>query len=402
MCDIIRRVFVLGAGASKEHSRHFKRSMPLNLGFFNHDVLNEFWPITNEGAKTFRDSELRLFLEHYFDCNFKFRSEKCTEGADLDLERCLSFIESIRSFLPGYYKLDFPLEQARKDLLEYIRHVVVYIPYQRHIREKPDKKKYYYDYLASTLKPNDSIITFNWDVMLDYSLTQNEIGRNLLSRQLDLLQPKLDIDKDFEDHDVNRSFDAYYLKLHGSVNICICSNNSCLRNTFPVRFSPRWELGGIEECDLCGSLLENLMLPPNFNKKYNDNRFSQVQFQLASNILSSTSELIVVGYSFPDFDISAQTLFRAARTPLWMVHPKWGDRASSSNIQRICLVNPEIDNKEYIKRFKKIFGITSHDKTNWSYGHPIKFDCFASIEDYRKKRAVDWPRSRNRTPQNEV
>ncbi|RRJ66066.1 hypothetical protein EHV15_26485 [Paenibacillus oralis] len=358
------KVYIIGAGASKNETLSLPISMPLANEFFQKVYIDNFW---NHNEVNFESSSLLKILVHYFN----FNKDK---NFDVNIEEIYSFLET---FLNSYkFQLNRigknTVENAKIELLQYVYDVIRFIPWNF-------EDSSFYNFLASNIDENDSIITFNWDTMLESALRKTKMGKRLLANQNYLLNPLLSSfsnQSNYEETAKQNLHKGYFLKLHGSINLALCTNDKCWHNSIPFRFSTREELPELWACHACGNPLRLFIMPPFIHKSYNLNRFFQLQANLAVEKLSIAEEVIIVGYAFPIYDIDVQTLFRVI---------KLGPSETSSNhwLDKVTIVNPQIRNRSYISNIKNILGLNNAKET---YGHKILLSLYDSIEKFLKDK----------------
>ncbi|PIP08600.1 MAG: hypothetical protein COX51_03695 [Syntrophobacteraceae bacterium CG23_combo_of_CG06-09_8_20_14_all_50_8] len=210
-----KRVFILGAGASIGHS---KNDFPSITGFFrsarrlNYDNEEDY-------------AEIGEFL-------------KLAWGRDIHVKRDPIDIEEL------YTHIEIELERRPSPKLLKIRqHLLNLIVNVLWKLEKPIKNQQGdYDDFLRQLVGNDTIITFNWDLLLD-----NKLGReNSIKQaraiptgnqyeQYDNFVKNLSAYSEWtwahlsipEPYHSWKSDIGYYLKLHGSIDWFYCNNESC-------------------------------------------------------------------------------------------------------------------------------------------------------------------------------
>ncbi len=149
-----------------------------------------------------------------------------------------------------------------------------------------------------------SIITFNYDLGLDYSL---HVGRKILP------------DYGLSDVDLSDKKFVTYLKLHGSLNWGKCSK--CGKITAYRDFRVTEPKSGLDYSILpiiselktktcCGEPLEedSFIVPPTWNKTAYHTEIDQV-WKRAALELNDAENIFVLGYSLPDTDLFFHYLF---------------------------------------------------------------------------------------------
>lgn len=362
------RVFILGAGASKSDTKHLEISMPLATEFFDESYLQKHWDISNpyQTRIKFKDSALCRVVEQYFAKHGKANKLKIH---NVNIEEVYSFIEAYGSVSGSRSDLFDLLSAARQELLKYIIGVVRYVPF-------PLTKTRLHTLIAKKIKPDDSILSFNWDLLLDTTLKQTIGGRKLLAAQKRLLRGQgADPKDDYSEIAHRQLHEGYLLKLHGSVNLAACVNKSCVRHSSPYWFDELEETPDFWPCDSCGNRIEVLIIPPHAHKSYATSRFFSLQASIAAEKLSIADEIIIIGYSFPAFDLEARAMMRLARL----------DPDSPTDfetlLKRVVVVNPEADTNSYIEKICDLFGIGGQKP----HGHQVKLKTYLSVDEYIRK-----------------
>ena len=166
--------------------------------------------------------------------------------------------------------------------------------------------------LILKLKSSDSIISFNYDTISDFTLQcvkapQYRTYATLMSGRL----PRV---KDYEGSGV-------LLKLHGSVNWRQCPNSKCRFHRVPhIPFKnkskklPGLMTGSFDECLSCGHKRpEPAIIPPMTTKSIDKHNFYNRLWNIARVQLPRFDKIIFIGYSFPPNDAYTEWLFRQLR-----------------------------------------------------------------------------------------
>jgi hypothetical protein len=209
-----------------------------------------------------------------------------------------------------------------------------------------------------------ALITFNYDIALDYALMWRGVpyryGSNVKGDKVGLP----------------------LLKLHGSLNwgICECGalqtvSLSAIRDRLRMNgaiYSQRASaaypvsqfLGHFEHCT--GKLLSGpAIVPPSWNKTQYSQSFTQI-WNCAAEELASAENILVAGYSLPPTDSFFRDLFAVGM-------------ASRTRIKRFIVANPDASLKE---RFRDLLGPTVRDVYDF---WPITFE-----EVVKKLPKIDW------------
>ena len=150
-----------------------------------------------------------------------------------------------------------------------------------------------------------SIITFNYDLGLDYSLYKRKIVPDYGLSDIPLTARKI----------------ATYLKLHGSLSWGKCTNEKCgkiepYRNIQSPSHKPGADYDIIpvmdalkkQKCKNCGESLEAFIVPPTWNKTAYHEQIELV-WKRAAKELKGAEHIFVLGYSFPPTDLFFHYLF---------------------------------------------------------------------------------------------
>jgi NAD-dependent SIR2 family protein deacetylase len=369
------RIFFVGAGASRADSEELPVPLPLAREFFTTPYINAHWSrgIWGRGAP-FEESALARILQHYFGCSWSKSAGKLTLDCLINVEEVYSFIEICLQVYPAKFLFEREVfEQGRRDLLRYIVNVIRYVPWRL------DRPKLH-STIVRNLKPEDSIITFNWDLLFDQVLNRTKKGRVLLERQADLLNPFRAITTNQDRYEDVASADLHkgrFLKLHGSINLAICEKPDCALAAVPYRFGLEDEMLEGWPCRACGSPLEVMIIPPYVHKSYLSSRFSRVQASIAVNKISMAEEITIIGYSMPVFDFHARTLMRLARMSL-----EERGLGELLDLERLVIVNPQISDAAYRDQATELFGINHAADV---YGTRVELVLYSTIDEYIAK-----------------
>jgi hypothetical protein len=230
--------------------------------------------------------------------------------------------------------------------------------------------------LAQHLKPEDSVISFNYDLLMDQELLnngssplqyQNFCAKLLGTDLLDVGNSYREIRETLTDAvspgtSSGPTAPPYglYVKLHGSLNWFVCPNGSCPRSkSFVVVSSVTQCLGssvfGIDfQCNYCHSGLIPFLVPPLVQKPVMDIPQLRNIWGNAFALLANASKIVVIGFSFQPSDFYAAWLFRYALK--YTKHAK------------VWVVNPQNSQPEFRDRMKSIFA-SRYDGSYSSFDH---------------------------------
>jgi hypothetical protein len=161
--------------------------------------------------------------------------------------------------------------------------------------------------LFGTLQPEDSIVSFNWDTIADYTLELGAAPQYANYVQF-MTEPKTTPTRY-----ANRGL---LLKLHGSLNWLICASRACPASRRPVL--ARGSSGRLVDtptalwtCPLCGGKeIHPFIVPPASNKAISEDSFLRNLWMLALDKLYDVGHIVFIGYSLPPADSHAEWLFR--------------------------------------------------------------------------------------------
>ena len=191
------------------------------------------------------------------------------------------------------------------------------------------------------LKDNDTIITYNWDLLLDNILDREKIISNIknigqvedgiLKKQYLRMLMDLSAYRDLSWDRTSAPYEkynskGYYLKLHGSIDWLYCPNEDCglYSKVFPIK-----KIIGEYKCYECSSKMKHLIIPPVLNKNYSSFPFVKKLWNIALEELQSADELVIWGYRLPPTDF----------------YNRWLLRQKSEKLKKVSIINPECFNK---------------------------------------------------------
>ncbi len=287
----MKKVYFFGAGASKASIFEF----PTMRGFFRGEDLKL------QQYDQLRDLIYELFPNTPVD---ELNLEEMVSHLDLTLDDLgkRGLVEGIDSF------------QAQTQLMEYIVHRLK-LPDDPLKAVDPTHKQ-----LLTLLGPEDSLLTLNYDEVLDYALydlsPKSQDGSlshdSMLDRSYFLLQDTHLIDGDWPTLYHGEKGLGLYLKLHGSISWLYCPNPSCGNHQqfFPARVDWKIKPQKGEPCSRCGSSLEIVIVPPSVSKSFS--RFPKLGFlwRLAYEELVQADRIVLIGMSIPESDFNLRWLFR--------------------------------------------------------------------------------------------
>lgn len=274
-----------------------------------------------------RIQELYAWLEQTF---FIKRPDWVTAAS---FEEILSRLDLIRYYRP-YPDLDYrELEYYEELLLASFTGLLT--------TGKNNAKQSLYRSFLDFLSPGDSIVSFNYDLVLEMAMQQQNIAP-------DYMLPGECAPAYCELQDKNAKLPV--LKLHGSINLYFCP--FCKRTYFFSHSFTMHPLPGEQRpvCPACrtddGSCrrLKHLIIAPTLFKSYSLPSVRQLWF-LALDRLAKAAEIYFIGYSLPAEDILAFQLFDFA----WQM---------AAGKPRLTIVNGP---RASLEGFRQIYGEQFHN-----------------------------------------
>lgn len=220
-----------------------------------------------------------------------------------------------------------PYPAIRTELLQ-----VLYAVLDESIGHDPDCE--YHTNLIRCLGSEDTILTFNYDWLLDSTLKKHGLG--IWNPRIGYGVPAFEIGAKGRNTDfwacsdprtgrpVFPSESIRLLKLHGSMNWFPVTGNS-RRSRLHLR-QRWWAQNGSIECEI---------VPPEWNKPVRSGIYRQL-WRMARARLMETSAIAVIGYSFPQNDLHTQALMRV-------------DAHSAETLEYLIVVNPDKACRERIR-----------------------------------------------------
>lgn len=332
----MKKIFLLGSGSSIGHS---KGVFPSILGFFS--SAHALGLYGNEATKKIHNYARNLMGRNIFSSRSKIDIEALFTLIEIEIERNPS---------PK-------LLLIRLELLKLIQEILICL------EDQLPELQSEYNFFIEKLNPLDTIITFNWDILLDNLLSRTEIleglykkkkYKNLSAKQYYNFIVRLSAfsESTWSGMTFGHPYEewnpeiGYYLKAHGSIDWLYCSNEVCraFRKVFPA-INPRVD----HFCSECHEQLEFLIIPPVLNKGYRQYPVIRRIWNLAAKEMASVNVLVIWGYSLPPTDFYASWLLRLAR---------------EAPLEKLILINPEVISKSksrtnlrisFIRRYFDLF-----------------------------------------------
>lgn len=368
-----KTVYILGAGASYGHSN---REFPLVNDIFK--VAKQSHVISYKGD----ENKIRPI----FECVDLYIKENFNKNI-LDIRQKLD-IEDILT------NLEIDIEKTKSNDLQIIRDKVIkVILITFNILTKRSyqyKKSSEYYLFFNQLEDNDTIITYNWDLLLDNILDREKIISNIKNlgqikddifkkqylRMLTDLSAYRDLSWDRTSAPYKKYHSkGYYLKLHGSIDWLYCPNEDCglYSKVFPVK-----NIVDEYKCYECSSKMERLIIPPILNKNYSSFPFVKKLWNIALEELQSANELVIWGYRLPPTDF----------------YNKWLLRQKSDKLKKVSIINPECFNKIKNNRLQRnmiflepFLDIFKADKTTTEINYYENYNDYIDNIKYSEKHS---------------
>lgn len=289
------RVYILGSGFSAD------AGLPLSR-----DILKIIFKNPSHNSEVF---QLKKWLEENF-----YRNEPNWINHN-NFSEILSRIDLIRYYKPiqqvNYQELDRFEDFLIKLFINVLANNSLSIP-------EPFRK------FASGISSQDTIITFNQDLIIELALKQAGRRYNYLYGGK------------------SSGSNIPLLKLHGSVNLTFCPQCHLIAKAIAV------------VCPQCHIPMKPLIIAPTFFKSYQIPAIRSLWFAALKN-LSQAQELFFIGYSMPNDDLLSHQLFDFGyrlnpRAPVTVINGPRPSLAIFQNIYQQGINNSQLKFVEYMKK----------------------------------------------------
>lgn len=282
-------VYILGAGASAGFDRSSTgMRCPSAKNFFT--VADQV--LKSDPRETIDNyGSLIFFLKKYLNL-----SPADLENAGLDMQDVLTFLDLEMEYSDSPEEMD-QLQRARNEFMDLLS-----VTFGKVLDGPPCP---YHGALASSLGENDTVISFNYDLLMDIALYLNSphwdpisgYGLKAVPACRDTSLPAFCGSK------------VLLLKPHGSFNWVVCrtcgnfyvlpfaQNSTSLKWTSFKSFFPEPQ----------GHYLERLLIPPTLKKDIHG-KAMQLIWTRALNALKNAGRIVVIGYSLPATDFLVKRL----------------------------------------------------------------------------------------------
>ena len=239
----------------------------------------------------------------------------------------LEFLIATSEGMQATSKLADQLRQKRNRLMEALSAVLEASTVIGAISGPGARGCTYHRALAARLVPGDSVISFNYDCVMDDALRREGAGRWSAATGYDF-PPRFTVDAKGAEAwspaggiKLSRDDTIKLLKLHGSTHWQLPRDSTVVtlkRRLHKQYGTPRFDI-----------------IPPQWNKSLGTTTFRHI-WRSAFRAVERTERIAIIGFSFTPTDLHVESLFRLAlnRTPL----------------QTLAIVNPSPLDRERIRR----------------------------------------------------
>ena len=300
------RVYFIGAGASKQDRFPLTSELKHGLAWSIRQQPKRFAPLAKHLAYLYHVSTKTVdqsadIWDNLSVLSGKTQPERCQIPDVTDLLSTLDWIiREQSSFGPGLearFKKRSPIDEL-PEVRDLVVQALCHCLSKYHDLNKASKTKRF----VNLIKPTDSIITTNWDLLLDaarhrrfgsepadYGTAANvEMEKTAGRKKKQSLRPKL-------------------LKLHGSLSWRYCQR--CQRLVIDPLHHVAGDRKGTCECTYTYS---ELIVTPGFVREYRNIHLLTI-WREAFEALANASHWIFIGYSLPPDDVAIRTLLLKAR-----------------------------------------------------------------------------------------
>lgn len=300
-----KAVVILGAGASRGSS-HFKGSLtpaPLDGDFFKILELIQH-----------KDPNLKALLQ-FIRKEFRKGSYPSMEAVFTQLEALARFHKNL-NITPGPTIKSYARELSKftENLATYFG-IVFLDENQRHIICP------YHNELAKSLSANDTVVSFNYDCLIDTSLKEaaDRSWNTKGGYGIELSDPNKNWDPERTGRGPIATHPIRLLKLHGSLNW----DRSNGENPEQLR---------LRDAPYCpANRAKKEVVPPVWNKEVLNDPVLKELWKEARKRLPTGKVLVVIGYSAPQTDLVSQALIRVSAS----------ERKSNQKLTHLIVVNPD-------------------------------------------------------------
>lgn len=370
--DDIKKIFILGAGSSIEHSNGL---FPPIEGFFSKAIKSRVY--SRGDFKQIIDYAKAALGKNVFTKSDTTDIESFFTHVEIELERnpASQHVLLVRQQL---------LAIIQKLLLKLEEELVIHKTYQSFVKG---------------LMPKHTIVSFNRDLLLDNALYRKRILKQNNNKDNNAPNNKIN-DNKINDNKINNNqythfveqisslgetsaaegpmhkpyseWDpgtGYYLKVHGSIDWYYCPNNTCEAAN---RVFPLLEPSKTHYCPQCHGGLELLLVSALMSQALAKYPVVRRTWNMAAREISCAEELIIWGYSLAPGDFHSTWLLRQARM---------------APLKKLVLINPAVVSGKKEKRIDKKFVDGFYNLFRGIIDKEEVY-LFESYEDYVKDNTV--------------
>ena len=207
-------------------------------------------------------------------------------GRGVDLQGCpIPFIEKM-------YVSDL------KDAQRFIRHHII----ESLLPSNLSVNKIVLNHFSEFIKPDDTIFTYNYDLLLEQALWRSKLWNPIDGYELGIIDDYLNVDEDGQFKTM-----VPIIKLHGSINWqqpSFFNQDVQIFVTDPFTHEPYFDSFKFEfkvKRNNRLRLLNSHFITPTYMKKF-ESKYEIELIRMATEKFKNCTELYVLGYSFPDAD----------------------------------------------------------------------------------------------------
>lgn len=201
------------------------------------------------------------------------------------------------------------------------------------------------DFVRHVLQEKDTIISLNYDIILDNALLE-ERGQVNYGTEVRLVSK---VHRRWRGVDPQKNIPVPLYKLHGSLNWLYCPLCQALDIT-------EGQKGALftfydeqpVQCVHCGCLYETLIITPTLLKSYANGLLVEV-WRRAEQRVTRADHLVFIGYSLPDADIEIKCMIKHATYNSAL-------RRAGNLRPRVTVVDIEPSDSELEGRYRRLFG----------------------------------------------
>ena len=314
------RVVVLGAGATRG-AQFVRGSNPVCIPPLNADFFTQLQRVATKKHQPTINGVLRDVLRLY-GSNYQVTLEQYVTQIESLVEMVdLVPVSNRRFTIEG-------LEAMRQRLLNALSAV---LEESADVAKKDSAARMnpceYHREVVQALQARDTLISFNYDCVIDHALRTHADGRWSARYGYCFPNPARVSGNeawDAESPPINHNATINLLKLHGSLNWRPLPPN----NTDAIRLREKpYKQGGDKEYEL---------VPPENSKRLDGKPVLQKLWGNAERALRRASVICLIGFSFTPTDLHVDSLFRLAM-------------AENTDLRRLVIVNPSADHRRAIR-----------------------------------------------------